>query len=222
MSPTPVGEPIWNHYHCDTCQQVTITKHEDPGVTPMFLRCRATPGCEGTGQSAMYRGPQGDLQVPHLIWYRPPPSRVARVVKGYPFSRRRSIRAHYEAGGCLEKPGPATALAPPSSAPPSSAPSTPPLSSPASSGPGPGHVDVRLTYTRVPQIVVVTVPIQVTDDRDVVRTESVVVTIQFLPTLDDAPEEPNPTVSVISETDDVPVEDVHVDVTWAEDEDVHP
>jgi len=45
---------IINGWYCSTCGQVTVVVHVDAGVTPMFLACRATPGCAGVGQSLGY------------------------------------------------------------------------------------------------------------------------------------------------------------------------
>lgn len=48
----PVGSI--NAWQCEACGQLTSAVHVDPGVTPMFLACRATPGCRGRGTSRMY------------------------------------------------------------------------------------------------------------------------------------------------------------------------
>lgn len=45
---------IINGWYCSNCGQVTVVVHVDAGVTPMFLACRATPGCAGVGQSLGY------------------------------------------------------------------------------------------------------------------------------------------------------------------------
>jgi hypothetical protein len=70
LYPNPT-QPIWNRYTCDTCGRDTITKHEDLGTTPMFVNCRATLGCEGTGVSHPYGVSQDPNQVPHVLWWRP-------------------------------------------------------------------------------------------------------------------------------------------------------
>lgn len=58
-----------NSYICKTCGGVYVTVDIDPGVTPMFMRCYATEGCEGEAHSTMYSGaPAID---PTLEWYRP-------------------------------------------------------------------------------------------------------------------------------------------------------
>ncbi len=61
--------PRINQYTCDTCGGVITTIDRDEGTTPMFLNCRATPGCDGRSVSSMYR------VSPHLKpeweWYRP-------------------------------------------------------------------------------------------------------------------------------------------------------
>lgn len=61
--------PRINQYTCETCGGVITTIDRVEGTTPMFLNCRATPGCEGRSVSSMYR------VNPHLKpdweWYRP-------------------------------------------------------------------------------------------------------------------------------------------------------
>jgi hypothetical protein len=61
----------FNHYACQSCGAITIAFHQDDGVTPFMLRCRATKGCGGDAYSAFYRGSQAAAQVPHVIWFRP-------------------------------------------------------------------------------------------------------------------------------------------------------
>ena len=43
-----------NAYHCEKCGMNTVTIDVDPGVTPMLLGCRRTPGCDGTAVSSGY------------------------------------------------------------------------------------------------------------------------------------------------------------------------
>lgn len=58
-----------NSYSCTTCGGTFVTVDIDPGVTPMYMRCYATDGCNGNAQSAGYRfAPAVD---PTLEWYRP-------------------------------------------------------------------------------------------------------------------------------------------------------
>ena len=61
--------PRINQYTCETCGGVITTIDRVAGTTPMFLNCRATPGCDGRSVSSMYR------VSPHLKpeweWYRP-------------------------------------------------------------------------------------------------------------------------------------------------------
>lgn len=92
----------WNHYTCEACGAVTIAKHEDEGVTPFMLRCRATSGCREIATSGMYRGPQDDDQVPHIIWYRPKTAAELEAALAPMSDRARvSTREHYEKGGAL-------------------------------------------------------------------------------------------------------------------------
>lgn len=101
------GRP-YNHYRCERCGQWTCTKHEQDGVTPFLIRCRATYNCRGTAQSTFYRGPQDERQVPHLIWYRPATEAEVVVVVGAEFDDetvRERVLEHWRKGGCLSKPG---------------------------------------------------------------------------------------------------------------------
>ena len=58
-----------NQYTCDRCGGFITTIDVDKGVTPMFLGCRATPGCVGRMTSHMYRV-QGSPTPTHE-WFRP-------------------------------------------------------------------------------------------------------------------------------------------------------
>lgn len=65
-----------NAYKCDDCQQLVVTLDLHVGTTPMFLGCRATPGCGGRMVSSGY--PRGHDPLPERIreqlawtWYRP-------------------------------------------------------------------------------------------------------------------------------------------------------
>lgn len=65
---------IINGWHCDVCGRATIVVHVDLGVTPMLLRCRATPGCAGVGRSLGYppfTPPQAVLDLVELEWALP-------------------------------------------------------------------------------------------------------------------------------------------------------
>ena len=56
------------------CDGITYAIHVDDGVTPMFLGCRATEGCSGTGVSLMYPAPPVPKHVLDAVaweWYRP-------------------------------------------------------------------------------------------------------------------------------------------------------
>lgn len=86
-----------NAYLCSSCHCYTATIDVDDGVTPMFLRCRATIGCRGTAASLMY--PPGarprHLPAPAWEWYRP--SRGAQGLTP-------AEREHVEQGGLLLRP----------------------------------------------------------------------------------------------------------------------
>lgn len=49
-----MSEQKRNAYYCEECKLYIVTIDADKGVTPMFLRCRATEGCTGTMHSMMY------------------------------------------------------------------------------------------------------------------------------------------------------------------------
>ncbi len=65
-----------NGYVCDSCGGKTVTIHRDEGVTPMFIGCRALPGCQGRAVSLMYTSnPAWELPEPKWEWYRPESTR---------------------------------------------------------------------------------------------------------------------------------------------------
>ena len=77
MSATTFGK---NAYYCEDCKGYVVTIDVDQGVTPMFLRCRATPGCKGMSKSMMYpKEPWPAVDgfgapiptEPTYEWYRP-------------------------------------------------------------------------------------------------------------------------------------------------------
>lgn len=63
-----------NAWQCEACGKLTVAIHADEGVTPMFLACRATPGCDGMAVSAGYPDPPIPDHIIELLaweWYRP-------------------------------------------------------------------------------------------------------------------------------------------------------
>jgi hypothetical protein len=63
-----------NAYKCNTCLKCVLTVDMDRGVTPMFMGCKATEGCNGTSNSAGYpktSPPLESLDRPKYEWYRP-------------------------------------------------------------------------------------------------------------------------------------------------------
>ena len=93
----------WNHYICGRCKGVTIAKHEDEGVTPFMVNCRATSGCFGLAESRCYHNSQADDQRPDIVWYRPATVDAAKleIKRTVPARYRRATLEHYELGGCL-------------------------------------------------------------------------------------------------------------------------
>ena len=58
-----------NAYKCPECGKVTVTIDVDPGVTPMLLACRRTPGCEGMAVSSGYPATEPPAALlEHLDW----------------------------------------------------------------------------------------------------------------------------------------------------------
>jgi hypothetical protein len=86
-----VGVPVVNAYVCDTCGLSTITVDRVKGVTPMFMKCRASAGCGGRAASQMYRCDQS-LEPTHE-WYRPS--------VGEQHGMDSSTLAHVRSGGLL-------------------------------------------------------------------------------------------------------------------------
>lgn len=93
--------PRENGYICAKCRKPTMTVDVDEGVTPMFLGCRATEGCDGMAQSMMY--PKGErpkhLPAPAFEWYKPTRKEVEATEAEYPGSIQ-----HWEQGGLFLRP----------------------------------------------------------------------------------------------------------------------
>lgn len=66
-----------NGYRCDSCRKYIFVIHKDKGVTPMFLACRATDGCQGRSVSLGYPADRGNPMPSNLQkkiqwkWVRP-------------------------------------------------------------------------------------------------------------------------------------------------------
>lgn len=93
----------WNHYVCPRCKGVTVAMHEDDGVTPFLLRCRATPGCLEFAVSENYRCSQDDNQKPDVIWYRPTTetAAIAAIAATVEKQYRVAMLEHWRLGGAL-------------------------------------------------------------------------------------------------------------------------
>lgn len=87
-----------NAYRCDDCGKFTTTIDVDEGVTPMFLGCRATPGCKGRAVSSCYpEGPRpAHIPPPAFEWYRPTPKQARRM--------GREMADHVARGGLALRP----------------------------------------------------------------------------------------------------------------------
>lgn len=82
--------PIYqkNVYTCEQCGGQIVTIDRDEGTTPFMLKCRATPGCEGSMTSSLYRCRQ-DV-IPTHEWYKP-----------HKLPRDVGMRQHVQLGGLL-------------------------------------------------------------------------------------------------------------------------
>lgn len=93
--------PRENAYVCAKCCKPTVTVDVDEGVTPMFIGCRATEGCDGMAQSMMY--PKHDrpahIPAPTFEWYKPTEAEAAEADKEYPGSLE-----HWKQGGLFMRP----------------------------------------------------------------------------------------------------------------------
>lgn len=98
------GRPF-NHYTCELCRMVTVSKDLADGVTPFLVKCHATVGCEGLAQSSVYRGPQNEDQKPHILWYAPTPDELTAYVRDLDPLRQAEVREHVSKGGLLMKKG---------------------------------------------------------------------------------------------------------------------
>lgn len=88
-----------NAWNCPDCKRNTVAIHVDEGVTPMFLRCRRTEGCNGMASSAMYPDPP----IPeHIIdaleweWYKPADADLQSLDS--------EMRDHVDRGGLILRP----------------------------------------------------------------------------------------------------------------------
>ena len=77
-----------NVYVCDLCNQRIVTLDQDEGVTPMFIKCRATEQCSGTMVSMMYR-----VMEPKFIWRKPTPEEYLKLEP--------AMQAHVRSGGLV-------------------------------------------------------------------------------------------------------------------------
>ena len=87
-----------NAWRCRECGAFTVAVHRDEGVTPMFLACRATPGCPGRAVSLGYpSGPRpASIPAPAWEWYRPDGKDLRR--------QNAAMRNHIANGGLALRP----------------------------------------------------------------------------------------------------------------------
>lgn len=101
-----------NGWWCPRCGRITYGIHLAHGVTPMYLGCRATPDCEGVGQSLMYPWNHQflpDDRLPAWLgrpgsgvtieWYAPDAAELRRLTLEQP-----DVAEHVHKGGLLLRP----------------------------------------------------------------------------------------------------------------------
>jgi len=101
----------WNHYVCKVCGGITVARHDDEGVTPFVIACRAKDErtartvirnrCQGFAKSVFFMCSQADDQQPHVIFYRPAPHEAVKAINKMPRRVRTDMLEHYERGGSL-------------------------------------------------------------------------------------------------------------------------
>lgn len=88
-----------NAWKCDKCGRLTVARHADEGVTPMFLACRASGNVEDCGGQAVSSGYPG-APVPDYImekleweWYAPDKDEYRSLDS--------AMRYHVDGGGLI-------------------------------------------------------------------------------------------------------------------------
>lgn len=73
MLDTPGVAGAINAYVCNLCYRLTVVQHIDKGVTPKYMACQATRGCEGSSRTMNYPPdpPQKVVDAVRWEWYRP-------------------------------------------------------------------------------------------------------------------------------------------------------
>ena len=87
-----------NGWVCEECGETTYAIHVDDGVTPFYLGCRATEGCEGMAKSMFYpTGPIPHHAIKRIAWewYTPEPDEKTRLLA------KPDVLEHVEMGGLL-------------------------------------------------------------------------------------------------------------------------
>lgn len=88
-----------NAWKCEKCGGLTVARHADEGVTPMFLACRASGrvgDCDGQAESMFYPAPpvpESVLEQLKWEWYRPSKRAIRKLEP--------AMRYHVEGGGLL-------------------------------------------------------------------------------------------------------------------------
>lgn len=87
----------YNGYICERCGKGYLTLDIDNGVTPMFMPCLATQGCEGRAHSMMYPEgePPAELGEPIIHWYKPTGEEFKKLSP--------AVQQHVSRGGLARK-----------------------------------------------------------------------------------------------------------------------
>lgn len=87
----------YNGYICEKCNKGYLTLDVDNGVTPMFMPCFATQGCDGRAHSLGYPNgePPAFLGEPVIHWVRPSKQEFMNLPA--------SLRDHVRQGGLIRK-----------------------------------------------------------------------------------------------------------------------
>lgn len=92
------GPGAINAYICAKCGALTVVRHVDAGVTPMFLACRRPSGCDEMARSAGYppNPPQKVIDAVRWEWYRPDHTEFDKLDQ--------VMKDHIKRGGLILRP----------------------------------------------------------------------------------------------------------------------
>lgn len=85
-----------NAWHCPKCGRNTVCIDVDPGVTPVFLKCRKTEGCDGMAVSAGYPNSEPPERITKQLeweWALPTPEQYKELDE--------EMKKHIDEGGLM-------------------------------------------------------------------------------------------------------------------------